>query len=161
MSYCYASTTFDVDGKQVSDSQTVKFNLSEFVVETYKQWMYLFVKSTLDGLVTKVSTEEFPDLETGPSIQQRWFGGFRLFGYRSPFCNGSCVIVQNPDQSWWFTSGYYCAETDEYPYEESKKLDLFTDLITSEFFDRMTEIPEEIRTKFRKLVEQHIEKERV
>ena len=153
MSYCYSDTSFDEQGKPVSSAEFLEFRNKEFSVETYKQWLYLKITETNEGVKNKIFVEEYPDYYKHPGNSYREFYGFKIYAYKSPNCLGFCAIVQNPDLSWWFTSGYY--DGDDCTHEQSL-LEEF--LYRSKFFEEQVNLPDQIKTTFQQLIKEHIER---
>ncbi len=159
MSYCYSDTSFDEQGNKVTTKEVLCFRNKEFVVETYKQWLYLKVFEISQEafsnkqLAKRISVEEYPDYYKHPGNSYREFYGFKIYAYKSPNCLGFCAIIQNPDLSWWFTSGYY--SEDDCSYEQ----DLLEEfLYKSKFFEEQVNLPDQIKTTFQQLIKEHIEK---
>ena len=153
MSYCYSDTSFDEQGKPVSSAEYLEFRNKEFSVETYKQWLYLKITETNEGVKTKIFVEEYPDYYKHPGNSYREFYGYKIYAYKSPNCLGFCAIVQNPDLSWWFTSGYY--DGDDCTHEQSL-LEEF--LYKSKFFEEQVNLSDSIKTTFKQLIKEHIER---
>lgn len=159
MSYCYSDTSFDEQGNRVTTKEVLCFRNKQFVVETYKQWLYLIVQETSidevynQQLAKRISIEEYPQLCKNPGNSYRVFYGFKIYAYKSPNCLGFCAIIQNPDLSWWFTSGYY--DGDDCTHEQSL-LEEF--LYRSKFFEEQANLPDSIKTTFKQLIKEHIER---
>jgi hypothetical protein len=153
MSYCYSDTSFDEQGKPVSSAEFLEFRNKEFSVETYKQWLYLRVTETNEGVKNKIFVEEYPDYYKHPGNSYREFYGFKIYAYKSSNCLGFCAVIQNPDLSWWFTSGYYDGDDCT---DEQDLLEEF--LYKSKFFEEQVNIPNSIKTTFKQLIKEHIER---
>ena len=153
MSYCYSDTSFNEQGKPVSSAEFLEFRNKEFSVETYKQWLYLRVTETNEGVKNKIFVEEYPDYYKHPGNSYREFYGFKIYAYKSSNCLGFCAVIQNPDLSWWFTSGYYDGDDCT---DEQDLLEEF--LYKSKFFEEQVNIPNSIKTTFKQLIKEHIER---
>ena len=153
MSYCYSDTSFNEQGKPVSSAEFLEFRNKEFSVETYKQWLYLRITETNEGVENNIFVEEYPDYYKHPGNTFREFYGFKIYAYKSPNCLGFCAVIQNPDLSWWFTSGYY--DGDDCTHEQSL-LEEF--LYRSKFFEEQANLPDSIKTTFKQLIKEHIER---
>ena len=153
MSYCYSDTSFDEQGKPVSSAEFLEFRNKEFSVETYKQWLYLKITETNEGVKNKIFVEEYPDYYKHPGNSYREFYGFKIYAYKSSNCLGFCAVIQNPDLSWWFTSGYY--DGDDCTHEQSL-LEEF--LYKSKFFEEQVNLSDSIKTTFKQLIKEHIER---
>ena len=153
MSYCYSDTSFDEQGNRVTTKEVLCFRNKEFSVETYKQWLYLRITETNEGVENNIFVEEYPDYYKHPGNTFREFYGFKIYAYKSPNCLGFCAVIQNPDLSWWFTSGYY--DGDDCTHEQSL-LEEF--LYRSKFFEEQANLPDSIKTTFQQLIKEHIER---
>ena len=153
MSYCYSDTSFNEQGKPVSSAEFLEFRNKEFSVETYKQWLYLRITETNEGVENNIFVEEYPDYYKHPGNTFREFYGFKIYAYKSPNCLGFCAVIQNPDLSWWFTSGYY--DGDDCTHEQSL-LEEF--LYKSKFFEEQVNLSDSIKTTFKQLIKEHIER---
>jgi hypothetical protein len=153
MSYCYSDTSFDENGKFVISTEILEFKNKRFSVETYKQWLYLRVFDISNNPAKRIYIEEYPSFSENPGVSFKDFHGFKIYAFKSPNGNGFCALIQNPDDEWWFTSGYYSEDGCSY---EQELLEEF--LYKSKFFEEQVNIPDSIKTKFQQLIKEHIER---